>query len=142
MVAARAGTGAGRPGRGSAVPQPNPYVLVVDDEPDSTETMVMLLGAHGIPAVKAANGREALEAVRSHPPPAVVVLDLRMPVMGGEQFLAERRADPALSAIPVVVFSATADPATQERLTGVAAFLQKPADPGELVAAVRRYLPG
>jgi CheY-like chemotaxis protein len=116
------------------------YVLVVDDEPDITETTVMLFAAHGIPAVTARNGREALAAVRSHPRPAVVLLDLRMPGMTGEQFLAERQQDAALSCIPVVVVSATADPATQERLTGVAAYLPKPADPAELVATVRRLL--
>jgi CheY-like chemotaxis protein len=118
------------------------YVLVVDDEPDITETTVVLFAAHGIPAVTAHNGREALEAVRSHPPPAVVLLDLRMPVMSGEQFLAEREADPTLSGIPVIVCSATADPPARDRLPGVAAYLSKPADPRELVDTVRRLLTG
>jgi CheY-like chemotaxis protein len=61
--------------------------------------------------------------------------------MCGEQFLAVRADDPGLAAVPVIVVSATADPVVQMRLPGVAAYLQKPARPADLVAAVRRRLP-
>ncbi len=115
------------------------YVLVVDDEPDIVETTARLLGAHGIPVATARNGRDALALARSDPP-AVVLLDLRMPVMSGEQFLAEWQADPALAAVSVVVCSATADRPARDRLPGVAAYLHKPADPRELLATVRRFL--
>src|SRR4051794_13015895 len=111
------------------------YVLVVDDDPDIAETTAFLLETHGIPAVTARDGRDALGLAREYPP-AVIVLDLRMPEMTGEQFLAERQEDPLLAPVPVVVCSATADPQTRDRLHGVAAYLQKPADPVELVATI------
>jgi CheY-like chemotaxis protein len=116
------------------------YVLVVDDEPDIRESLAVLLGACGITALTAANGREALDLIRANAPPAVVLLDLTMPVMTGEQFLAERQADPALAAVPVVVSSATADPALQARLPGVTAYHQKGCNAAQLLATVRRLL--
>jgi CheY-like chemotaxis protein len=118
------------------------YVLVVDDEADVRESLAALLGACGIRVLTAGNGREALDLIRATAPPAVVLLDLRMPVMSGEQFLAERQADPALSAIPVVVSSATADAAVRARLPGVSAYHQKGCNAAELLAAVRRLLTG
>jgi CheY-like chemotaxis protein len=113
----------------------------VDDEPDIGETTAVILETFGIPARTARDGREALAVARSDPP-AVILLDLRMPVMGGEQFLAARQDDSALAAIPVVVCSANTDPATRARLRGVAAYLLKPADPAELVAEVRHRMSG
>jgi len=116
------------------------YVLVVDDEPDVRQSFAFLLDACGILAVAAKHGQEALDIIRSHRPPAVILLDLRMPVVSGEQFLAERQADPVLAAIPIIVVSATADPTVRNRLPGVAAYYQKPADPADLLATVRRLL--
>jgi putative two-component system response regulator len=119
------------------------HVLVVDDEPDIRETAVVLLEVAGIPAVAAADGREALELLRAGPPPAVVLLDLLMPGMSGPEFLAERAADPALAAVPVVVCSAATptDPrAPRVTLSGVDGYLDKPADPTRLVEAARRFV--
>jgi CheY-like chemotaxis protein len=123
------------------VPAPG-YVLVVDDEPDVRESLAVLLDVCGIKAMTVANGWEALDLIRATAPPAVVLLDLKMPVMTGEQFLAERLADPALAAVPVVVSSATADTAVRARLPGVAAFHAKGCDAAELLATVRRLLAG
>jgi CheY-like chemotaxis protein len=124
------------------VPDPTAgYVLVVDDEPDVRDTLALVLDLSGIPAATAANGREALALLRSNPRPGAILLDLRMPVLDGEGFLAERAADPGLAAVPVVVCSATADADLRARLPGVAAYLHKPALPADLVATVRRVLP-
>jgi chemotaxis family two-component system sensor histidine kinase/response regulator PixL len=116
------------------------YVLVVDDEADVRDTLSVLLDLSGIRTATAANGREAVDFIHAHDPPAVVLLDLKMPVMTGEQFLAERAKDPVLSAVPVVVCSATADAEVQARLPGVTAYHPKPSDPAQLLATVRLLL--
>jgi two-component system response regulator CpxR len=58
-------------------------VLVVDDDQDIREILVEYLQSEGYTVHQAPNGKLALEQLRTHPEPLVVVLDVLMPVMGG-----------------------------------------------------------
>lgn len=80
----------------------NACVLIVDDEECIRETLREAVEMAGFSAVLAANGVEALN-VLSRRRPCLVLVDLVMPVMTGEELLARMRADPALADIPVVV---------------------------------------
>ena len=86
-------------------------VLVVDDEAQTRERLRTVLQREGWRVTEAANGAEALEQVQRSPP-ALVLLDLTMPVMDGFGFLHRLRAMPGCAEIPVVVLSArdVADP--------------------------------
>ena len=87
--------------------------------------------------LEAANGREALDAMRGHSPD-VVVLDLMMPVMSGWDVLRERQGDATLRAIPVILISANRDPEIASAVDkGICAFLPKPFDIAALGALVR-----
>jgi CheY-like chemotaxis protein len=112
-------------------------ILVVDDDDDVREVLCDVLQATGLPAIGARNGREALAFLRQVPIPDVclVLLDLMMPVMSGHEFLAEKQADPRLSAIPVVVMSARWDEAASVTLP----FLRKPVDLDVLLSVIRDY---
>ncbi len=81
-------------------------VLVVDDDEGIRETLTDLLALEGYEPVCATNGQEALDELRRGPKPCMVFLDLMMPVLDGWQVLAQRKADPALAQIPVVVITA------------------------------------
>jgi CheY-like chemotaxis protein len=82
-------------------------ILIVDDDLDIREALADTLEHRGFDVVAAANGRDAIELIRSMPlPPSAVLLDLMMPVMDGYGFLEERRKDPALRAIPVAIITA------------------------------------
>src|SRR5690349_23695253 len=83
-------------------------VLVVEDDFDLRDALVPILEYEGHRVVSAANGKEALERLRTMPPPSLILLDLMMPVMDGEQFRAQQLRDPALASIPVVIVSAHA----------------------------------
>ncbi len=81
--------------------------MIVEDDDDIRETVRALLEAESYPVVTATNGKEALELLRAAPElPALVFLDLMMPVMGGETVLAELRSEPRLAELPVVVLTA------------------------------------
>jgi CheY-like chemotaxis protein len=80
-------------------------VLIVDDDEDIRETVSDILSSAGYVCATACNGREALDRARARRP-ALVLLDLNMPVMNGWQFRQEQLADPDLAAIPVVVMTA------------------------------------
>jgi CheY-like chemotaxis protein len=85
-------------------------VLVVEDDPDIRATICEALEDNGYATAGAGNGVEALAYLRSAAEkPCLILLDLMMPVMDGQTFRAEQRADPAFADIPVVVISAYRD---------------------------------
>jgi CheY-like chemotaxis protein len=113
-------------------------VLVVDDEPAILKLVSAMLGGEGFAVETAADGREALTKVREHVPDAIV-LDLRMPVMSGREFLTTWRKTTSDPSIPVIAISAHEPHATAEEL-GVQAFLAKPFAMDALVSTVDRLL--
>jgi CheY-like chemotaxis protein len=112
-------------------------VLVVEDDVVIRDLVVQVLGSEGFEAVPAGNGAEALRRLRGSVHPAVILLDLMMPVMNGWQFRAEQLRDPALADIPVVVMSAADD-------GGIPAdgHVHKPFEIDALLDAVARFAPG
>jgi signal transduction histidine kinase/DNA-binding response OmpR family regulator len=78
------------------------HVLVVDDDPADRDLLAQVLGRRGLEVRTAENGRIALDCVASARP-ALVVLDLSMPVMDGFELMVALRADPKTAGIPVVV---------------------------------------
>lgn len=83
-----------------------PRVLVVDDDDMIRETLVDLLTDEGYEVGSAANGQQALEAMRARPP-CLVLLDLMMPVLDGWQVAREMQSDAVLSSIPLCIITAT-----------------------------------
>ena len=83
-------------------------VLVVDDDPDTVDTMREILEEEGHTVLSARNGLEGLEiALRTVPD--LVLLDLEMPIMDGRAFLEALRRAPTLADVTVVVLSGAAD---------------------------------
>jgi CheY-like chemotaxis protein len=120
-----------------AEPDKQLSVLVVDDDPSIRRMIVATLKRDGYAFAEAANGREALDAMREQHP-AVVVLDLMMPVMSGWDVLQARERDPELRRIPVIVVSASRAPEVANAVDkGICAFLPKPFDIGVLSALVK-----
>lgn len=81
-------------------------VLVVDDEPDLLKIAVFRLKKAGYKILTAINGQQALDAIRNDPP-ALVLLDLLLPVMDGVQVCQRIREDKSLPYIPVILFTAS-----------------------------------
>ena len=115
---------------------PDNPVLVVEDDPDCRDMLATLLNALGYSVATAANGAEALALTRElHP--CLILLDLMMPVMDGEEFRARQLADPAISDIPVVIVSAIPWASSiAERLRAFGA-VAKPIDVNDVSAKVR-----
>jgi signal transduction histidine kinase/CHASE3 domain sensor protein len=79
-----------------------PLVLVVDDDVHTRQLLSALLAAEGYRFTTAREGRDAL-AILAHERPRLILLDLKMPVMNGREFLRALRGDPRYAGIPVVV---------------------------------------
>jgi CheY-like chemotaxis protein len=110
-------------------------VLVVDDETDIRQAVAEVLAEEGHQVVSARDGAEALTHLRAFHP-QLVLLDLMMPVMDGWQFrAAQKREEPELSAVPVIVLSALG----RDGAIDADAYIQKPFDLDDLLKAVKRH---
>ena len=114
-------------------------VLVVDDEEAVRTTAERILQSVGFSVRSAPDGRAALETFAARQNEIILVLlDLTMPRMGGEEALRElRRLKPD---VRVVLSSGYGEPSTQLGPDAATAFLRKPYSPGELVSTVRAVL--
>ena len=101
----------------------------------------MLLREEGYEVAEAADGREALDHLKTARPSAIV-LDLMMPVVDGFTFLVERRKLPDCAAIPVVVLTAVHNLSDLVGTLGVKAALGKPFESAALLAAVAQSADG
>ena len=115
-------------------------VLVVDDDPSIRRMIMAALRREGYAFGEAANGKEALEAMRNDRPD-VVILDLMMPIVSGWDVLRERASDPDLLSIPVIVVSANRSAELASAMDkGICAFLPKPFDIVALSSLVRNCM--
>ena len=116
-------------------------ILLVEDDFDMRDALIPILEYEGHRVVGAANGREALERLRTGPKPSLILLDLMMPVMNGAEFRAEQLRDPALASIPVVVVSADPAARSKAKVMGAVACVEKPLDIDKLLSEVRQSVP-
>ena len=114
-------------------------VLVVDDDPDMLEVMELVLRDAGYATRTAFNGRQALDAVAAGMP-ALILLDMLMPVMNGWQFAREFRARYGAGA-PIVVATAAEHVHSRGDAIAAADVLPKPFEVSELLRIVARHVP-
>jgi CheY-like chemotaxis protein len=107
-------------------------ILVVEDSPEVSEAIVTLLEQQGYRVNAAANGEEAIELLHKHKP-ALVLVDLIMPVLSGLDLIDTMRMDQSLACIPVVAMTAS-----HLRPHGVPT-LRKPFGFDGLIGTARQY---
>lgn len=114
-------------------------ILVVDDSQLSRKFVSFPLSEHGYEVVEACHGLDALEKLHEQEFD-LVVTDLLMPEMSGEQFLSQLRAEGY--SLPVVIVSADIQESTQQRCEelGMDRFLNKPVRADVLLEAVQTCL--
>ncbi|MBC7896884.1 MAG: PAS domain S-box protein [Cytophagaceae bacterium] len=118
-------------------------LLYVEDNLANLSLVEAILQARpGWKTIPALQGQLGVELAREHLPD-VVLLDLHLPDIPGEEVLRRLRADPRTAHIPVVVVSADATKASLDRLhiVGANAYLTKPLDVDEFLEVVERFLP-
>ena len=111
-------------------------ILVVEDDPELRQLYWQALTFEGYHVITAEDGATALDCVRVAPP-ALVILDLRVPRLSGWEFHRHLTDSPSTRHVPVIVVSG-AD--ASEVVSEVAAFFQKPMPVQQLVEEVQRQL--
>jgi CheY-like chemotaxis protein len=115
-------------------------VVVVDDEIDIRTTLADILECEGYSVLQACNGLEALHVLHSlGRTPALILLDMMMPVMNGEEFLRVLRENHKVPAVPVVVL--TAAKPSHDATTGARICLHKPISLEYLLRVLERLCP-
>jgi CheY-like chemotaxis protein len=120
---------------------PGDTILVIDDHPDARDSLRQFLALKGFRTEGAATGEEGLRLARELHPVAIT-LDLVMPGMDGWAVLSTLKADPELSAIPVILFTGMADERNKAFRLGASDFMTKPIDPARLATILKRYSGG
>jgi DNA-binding response OmpR family regulator len=118
-----------------------PRILIVEDDPDIAELVARYLDKAGFTTQRVSSGRDALSAIASRLPDAMV-LDLMLPHVDGLEVCRAVRANDGSSALPIIMLTARAD--ESERIVGLELgaddYLAKPFSPNELVARMRALL--
>ncbi len=122
-----------------ALPPAASSVLVVDDNPDITETMTLLLQAWGYRTLSATDGDAGLALVEAHRPD-VVLMDIGMPRMDGYELARRIRALPGGNTMTLVAVSGWGQAAdlARSREAGIDQHLLKPVDPARLREVLER----
>lgn len=117
-------------------PDPAPAVLVVEDDPSVRGLLDTLLTSEGYRVTTASDGIEGLSEA-SASKPAVILLDIVMPDLGGVRVLEEMRANPMLAGVPVLVLTGRLEaiPALEDQL-GADRVFSKPFGVEDLLARI------
>lgn len=120
----------------SSQPGAGRSILLVEDDEIVRRAIQMVLEWEGYQVECAGNGQEALDALRGGSRPALILLDVMMPVLDGEQFRQEQLRDPRFADIPVIVVSA----ASFADAVSAAHHIHKPFEVQELLAAIHEQV--
>ena len=120
----------------NAQPGTGKSILLVEDDELIRRAMQMVLEWEGYKVDCAGNGQEALDYLRAGNRPSLIVLDVMMPVLDGEQFRREQSRDINLASIPVIIVSA----ATFAETVNAAQHIRKPFEVQELLDAIHHQI--
>lgn len=123
-----------------------PYILIVDDDPDILEGITTILETRPYRLATARDGKKCVEMIGEEKPD-LLILDLLMPRMDGWGVIRELRSEPRYSQVPIMVLTTVVEDASRRRYeleTGLAMdvqdYVQKPARPDDLLRRVERLL--
>jgi CheY-like chemotaxis protein len=112
-------------------------VLVVEDHPDLRDMLAVMLEWEGYVVQTARNGAEALLCLDEQRP-SVILLDLMMPIMSGDEFRARQLADPRYRTVPVICMTAAHDGRARAEQLQADAYFAKPVDFDRLLQVLKR----
>lgn len=121
--------------------QEAPLILLAEDVETNIITLVDYLGAAGFHVEVARNGQEAVDGARYFMP-ALILMDIQMPVMDGLEAIKRIKSQSETVDIPIIALTALAMPGDRERClqAGAVAYLSKPVSLSDLVLRIRRLI--
>jgi two-component system cell cycle response regulator DivK len=117
-------------------------ILVIEDHEDNRQILRDLLSSAGFEMIEAENGEQGVAAAASHRPD-LILMDIQLPIMDGYEATRRIKADPNLSATPIIVITSYALSGDEAKASaaGCDAYVTKPYSPRQLLAKIRTFLP-
>ena len=123
-----------------------PYILIVDDDPDILEGITTILETQPYRLATARDGKQCMVMV-DEVVPDLLILDLLMPRMDGWGVIREMRSEPRFNAVPIMILTTVIEDASRRRYEletnmamDVQDYVQKPVRPDELIRRVENLL--
>jgi len=119
-----------------------PKILLIEDHEQNRYLATFLLEKHGFAVVSASDGRSGIELARTVKP-ALILLDIQLPLMDGYTVARELRSEPALRNVPIIAVTSYAMVGDREKslAAGCNGYLEKPINPDTFVTEIERFLP-
>lgn len=116
-------------------------ILIVDDDAKNRKLLKVALRNYGYEIIEAENGYRAVIRAKEHMP-ALILMDIQMPVMDGMSALKAIRADESMKHIPVIAVTSYAMKGNLENIIteGFESCITKPIDVKEIIETVRKYI--
>ena len=116
-------------------------ILLVEDNEDNQAIYRVILEHHGYQVLQARNGEEGVRMAREQLP-ALILMDVSIPIIDGLEATRLLKADSATSSIPIIALTAHAMHEDRERAhaAGCDGYLAKPVEPRVVAAEVARFL--
>ena len=123
-----------------------PYVLIVDDDPDILDAIMTILETQPYRLAAARDGKQCMAMVNEEIPD-LLILDLLMPRMDGWGVIREMRSEPRFNTVPIMILTTVIEDASRRRYEletnmamDVQDYVQKPVRPDELLRRVENLL--
>ena len=116
-------------------------VLIIEDNEQNLYLMKYLLESRGYRTRTARDGPEGIAAARTEAPD-VILLDIQLPSMSGHEVARTLKADPSVSAIPIVAVTSYAMPGDREEVmaAGCTGYIEKPIDPDAFIGEMESFV--
>jgi two-component system chemotaxis response regulator CheY len=119
-------------------------ILVVDDSVTMLMSLKATLSMSGFEVETANNGQAALDKLNAGIKPHLILTDINMPVMGGIELIGKVRAMPAFRFVPILTLTteSAAGKRDEGKRQGATGWLVKPISGNDLIAVIKKVLPG
>jgi two-component system cell cycle response regulator DivK len=117
-------------------------ILVIEDQEDNRRILRDLLSSVGYELIEAENGEDGVAAAAAARPD-LILMDIQLPLLDGYEATRRIKAQPALSAIPIIAVTSYALSGDEDKARAACCegYVTKPFSPRELLAKIREYLP-
>jgi two-component system cell cycle response regulator DivK len=118
-----------------------PKILVIEDNDQNLYLITFILEKNGYEAIQARDGREGIE-LANQIKPALILLDIQLPVMDGYAVARELRNNPVIGDVPIVAVTSYAMVGDREKIlaAGCLGYIEKPINPDTFITEMEQYL--
>ena len=114
-------------------------VMICDDDQGILEMLEMMLEEYGYSVATESNSIQLLNNLRKDKPD-LLLLDIWMPVLSGDQILKQLKCDPELNSLPVIMYSASSEGEQIAKNSGADAYIDKPFDLDDLINKIKSFI--